>query len=244
MCVFGSFRPLLRQLDRYSHPVDPPGRGRSVAVGWRAQMGDNRMRLLLFNVRAGACCVHALWYALRIVELCMRHGERRATCQDHSLGAAAGRWCGARHVLRSLAVVAAFSMALGAQGGCASDAAPCHRGDYQACQCAGGQEGYAACADDESAQLACDCSGKTPGALESSSDAGASSSGAADAGSGADVATRLPFLAACSGNEECESGMCFAFNSKGMRCTKTCAGPAECPPPSPGCNNKGVCKAP
>jgi hypothetical protein len=54
------------------------------------------------------------------------------------------------------------------------------------------------------------------------------------------------FLSACDpGQDQCGQGLtCFQFNTKGPLCTHACSGPADCEPPSPGCNNKGVCKAP
>jgi hypothetical protein len=40
------------------------------------------------------------------------------------------------------------------------------------------------------------------------------------------------------------SDTCFSFNMKGPHCTRDCDGPEDCPAPSTGCNNMGVCKAP
>ncbi len=54
----------------------------------------------------------------------------------------------------------------------------------------------------------------------------------------------LPFMAECTANAECESELCFEFNNKGPHCSHTCALDSECEAPSPGCNNKGICKAP
>ena len=54
----------------------------------------------------------------------------------------------------------------------------------------------------------------------------------------------LTFMTACETNEQCETGLCFNFNSKGPHCTTSCIAPTDCAAPSPGCNNKGVCKAP
>jgi hypothetical protein len=64
--------------------------------------------------------------------------------------------------------------------------------------------------------------------------------GAADAA----AASGLPFLASCTTNAECATGLCFNFNSKGLHCTHACDSAAECEASSPGCNNMNVCKAP
>jgi hypothetical protein len=57
-----------------------------------------------------------------------------------------------------------------------------------------------------------------------------------------------PFLGRCTRNEDCESNLCGDFPAKGggfctRRCTMATAG-ADCPPPSTGCNNMGLCKVP
>ncbi len=54
----------------------------------------------------------------------------------------------------------------------------------------------------------------------------------------------LPFLAECNPSypQECESGLCFNFNSHGPHCSISCAAPADCPAPSSGCSGMGVCK--
>jgi hypothetical protein len=54
----------------------------------------------------------------------------------------------------------------------------------------------------------------------------------------------LSFLSTCDTNhpEECESGLCFNFNTHGPHCTMACSSPAECPAPSSGCSGMGVCK--
>jgi hypothetical protein len=68
-----------------------------------------------------------------------------------------------------------------------------------------------------------------------------------DGGSGdnPDAATgSLPFMSECTADEDCQSGLCFEFNAKGDFCTQACENDLECEDPSPGCNGKGVCKAP
>lgn len=85
------------------------------------------------------------------------------------------------------------------------------------------------------------CSASDDGGEISGPDA--STAPAADAGDGP-----LPFMSPCDlDNDQCDAeagDMCFSFNMKGPHCTRACETAAECPEPSPGCNNKGVCKAP
>lgn len=67
----------------------------------------------------------------------------------------------------------------------------------------------------------------------------------ADAGSTSDGSTGgAAFLAACEVNGDCASNLCYMFNQAGvgLLCTMTCSSNAECPAPSSGCNNMGVCK--
>ena len=58
----------------------------------------------------------------------------------------------------------------------------------------------------------------------------------------------LPFMASCDVEDDrcdAEAGdSCFNFNNKGPHCTHACDSPEDCPAPSPGCNNMGVCKVP
>jgi hypothetical protein len=86
--------------------------------------------------------------------------------------------------------------------------------------------GVPACADDEG-----------PGGSAPAADAApAAPDGAPGAG--------LPFLAPCTQNDECASGLCFNFNAKGLHCTHACQSAADCEAPSPGCSGMNVCKAP
>jgi hypothetical protein len=120
---------------------------------------------------------------------------------------------------------------------CGGKETPCYAGDWQRCDCATGGSGYQQCSADGEAYGACDCSGNIPGvpSLDGSVDAPAES--APDAG-------LLPFMSPCEKNEECVTGNCFPFNSKGPHCTKPCTQATDCPPPSTGCSNMGVCKSP
>lgn len=56
----------------------------------------------------------------------------------------------------------------------------------------------------------------------------------------------LEFMAECvpGQDSQCKTGTCFDFTSRGPHCTAACTQACECPPPSGGCSNRGVCKAP
>jgi hypothetical protein len=58
----------------------------------------------------------------------------------------------------------------------------------------------------------------------------------------------VPFLGPCTMNSDCESMICGDYPAKGgMFCTNKCTmmtAAQDCPPPSPGCNNMGLCKVP
>jgi hypothetical protein len=71
---------------------------------------------------------------------------------------------------------------------------------------------------------------------------GEGGTGGGDGGSGGGAL--LPFMSPCAQNSDCESMLCFHFNTKGSHCTKPCMVDTDCPPPSPGCSAMGVCKAP
>lgn len=124
-------------------------------------------------------------------------------------------------------------------GACSDGGRACYPGDRVACSCAGGGAGTAACADG-SGYGACDCSGAA--VADAAQDAPSATLDAAPEAAG-DGGLRA-FLDTCGKNEECTTGLCFAFNAKGLRCTKTCQGDPDCPPPSTGCSNQKVCKAP
>lgn len=47
----------------------------------------------------------------------------------------------------------------------------------------------------------------------------------------------------CTANSQCESGLCFPFNSRGPHCSAPCTEGCQCPA-SRGCSNMGICKAP
>jgi len=54
----------------------------------------------------------------------------------------------------------------------------------------------------------------------------------------------LGYLEPCTTDDQCESGLCFPFVSKGPHCTLPCTTDAECPAPSPGCGGMNVCRPP
>lgn len=116
----------------------------------------------------------------------------------------------------------------------------CYDGDLLACTCADGSRGFQTCNLERDGYEACVCDGTVPG-LDTTPSADA---GAAEAATGG----KLGFLAPCTSNTECESGLCKEYPARGGSfCSKTCqiaTASIDCPPPSPGCNNMGICKAP
>ncbi len=126
-----------------------------------------------------------------------------------------------------------------------SGGANCLPEDVERCTCTDGRDGFQVC-DPKAATGygACDCeldaSPYLPEAgVEASIEAG---EGSADASGG------LVFMSPCStapGSPQCPKGTsCDDFPAKGPHCSKPCAEATDCPPPSPGCNMMGVCKAP
>jgi hypothetical protein len=128
----------------------------------------------------------------------------------------------------------------------------CYGGDYRRCACDDASSGYERCSDDGSGYGACDCSGFVPGLVVlgdgggagtgSGNDSGAAGPDTSEAGSPA----LLPFLASCTSDAECETGLCYTFSAKGSFCSMVCRTAADCPAPSTGCNNQTprVCKVP
>lgn len=122
--------------------------------------------------------------------------------------------------------------------GCGSGGDACYPTDWEACTCADAARGYHQCAEAGDSYGACDCSGATPGLLPLGADGGPGDAAPVDGG------PLAPFLATCAVSADCESNVCYPFNSKGPHCTIACNADAECPAPSPGCSHMGVCKAP
>jgi hypothetical protein len=77
--------------------------------------------------------------------------------------------------------------------------------------------------------LGCDGNDKPPG-------------DSAPPGDGLVCAGAIDFLADCTADEECMSCVCRTIGHAKF-CTKTCAGDADCPAPSGGCNTTaGLCR--
>ncbi len=144
----------------------------------------------------------------------------------------------AMNMTRAAIAATMFGAMLAAAGACAEvDRPGCYAGDFVACACASGARGYATCAGNGT-YAACVCDGHTPGTDGSADDA--------EAGADAPPA-KQGFMAVCAKNDECESGICKDFPSRGTFCTRACTtatAATDCPAPSPGCNKDGVCKAP
>ena len=129
----------------------------------------------------------------------------------------------------------------GVASACTTHGQACSPGDWQYCACASSKgHGYEQCADDGSGYGACDCSGAIPAGAGVLVDANAPPPDAGDAGG--DTSTLLDFLAPCTDNAQCASGNCFPYNAYGPHCTIPCTKDSDCPAPSPGCSNRGVCK--
>lgn len=107
----------------------------------------------------------------------------------------------------------------------------CYPGDFLACECDDGKDGYAQCDAEGTAYGECGYCGTTPG-MTGTEDGG---------GGGGDL---LPFMAACEDNEDCSTDLCFNFPAKGPHCSHSCESAEDCEAPSTGCNGMGFCKAP
>jgi hypothetical protein len=118
---------------------------------------------------------------------------------------------------------------------CRVDDPTCYEGDFVACTCSNGRAGYQGCLPAQERYGTCVCDGTTPG-LDGSFDE--------DAGDARADGGKLPFMSRCETNEQCETGNCHLFSMQGSFCTQTCKVVTDCPAPSTGCNNRGICKAP
>jgi hypothetical protein len=91
-----------------------------------------------------------------------------------------------------------------------------------------------------------------PAGDPTTSDMGSPGSGKFATDGGGDIVIpdggKVPYLGACTTNDQCESGVCNAYPAKGGSfCTNPCTVATQaqdCPPPSPGCNHMGSCKVP
>jgi hypothetical protein len=126
--------------------------------------------------------------------------------------------------------------------------APCLPEDVERCTCDDGRDGFEVCPLDGGGDYgACDCdldaSPYLPEAGEPEGSSDAAEQGETSAGDGG-----LVFMSTCStavGSPQCPPGTsCDDFPAKGQFCSKPCTVATDCPPPSPGCNMMGVCKAP
>jgi hypothetical protein len=86
--------------------------------------------------------------------------------------------------------------------------------------------------------------GATAGTGGATAGTGGATAGTGGAGGATGAGGGLGFLEVCTSNDQCASGLCHDFPSKGMFCTITCMSNGDCPQPSTGCNGMGVCKAP
>jgi hypothetical protein len=129
-------------------------------------------------------------------------------------------------------------------GGCEEEARFCYPGDYRRCGCEGGTDGFQQCDDAGEAYGVCDCSGAIPGLTTGSTGGAGGGAGGAGAGGAGGDGGKLPFLAPCDEDAQCETMLCYPFTAKGPHCSQTCSGPEDCPAPSTGCNMMGVCKVP
>lgn len=81
------------------------------------------------------------------------------------------------------------------------------------------------------------------GGLPPLSDGGACTP-APDAGVAAPPGATLRFMDPCTDHNQCPTGLCFSFNMKGPHCSAPCTEPCQCPAPSAGCSNMGICRVP
>lgn len=139
-----------------------------------------------------------------------------------------------RPPLPALFALSSLLAALSAATGC-DDPPVCYEGEHAQCFC-GDARGYQTCA--QAQYGACVCNGDTPGLPGGLAEGGSGGQG------GAGGAPLLPFLSPCDDDAQCETQLCHVFNAKGPRCSQPCTDDDGCPPPSPGCNMMGVCKAP
>jgi hypothetical protein len=133
-------------------------------------------------------------------------------------------------------------MAVGACGE-GNGATACLPQDVERCRCDDGRSGYRVCDPDAGRGYgACDCDLDASPYLPAVPDAVAPDAVAPEGGS-CDTMP-LGFMCPCVSGDQCATGVCGVFPAKGNRCTVPCKTAMDCPPPSPGCNMMGVCKAP
>jgi hypothetical protein len=136
-------------------------------------------------------------------------------------------------------VIVAFALLLVACGEGNGNAA-CLPEDVERCACEDGRSGFRVCDP---------VAGKSYGACSCDLDASPylpQPAAAEDGGDGGDARGGLMFLSPCDpADDMCPPGTsCASFPAKGPHCSKPCKVATDCPPPSPGCNMMGICKAP
>jgi hypothetical protein len=137
-------------------------------------------------------------------------------------------------------VVLAFALLLPACGEGNGNAA-CLPEDVERCSCADGRSGFRVCDPVAGSSYgACTCDVDASPYLPQPAAAGG------DAGGGGDATGGLAFLSPCDPSSDmCPPGTsCDSFPAKGPHCSRPCKVATDCPPPSPGCNMMGICKAP
>jgi hypothetical protein len=83
------------------------------------------------------------------------------------------------------------------------------------------------------------------GAAAGGEAAGGEAAGGAPGTGGAGGAALAAYMEDCEEDADCETGMCHLFNGQGVTiCTQACEGNGDCPAPSAGCNNMGLCRPP
>jgi len=120
-----------------------------------------------------------------------------------------------------------------------ADEQTCYPGDFVYADAApDGAREYAWCSADGTHYVAYD-GDPTVVPEAAPADAAAPDASACDPGAGP-----LAFMCGgCTSNDQCAAGnTCFPFNNKGAHCTHPCKGAIDCPAPSGGCGNQGVCK--
>jgi len=142
-------------------------------------------------------------------------------------------------MLAGLTGLAALLLVVACSEGTSST--PCLPEDVERCTCGDGSEGFEVCDPDGGGGYgACACG------LDASPYLPEPEEASEDGGEGGDGG--LVFLSACStvpGAPQCPAGTsCDDFPAKGQFCSKPCKEATDCPPPSPGCNMMGTCKAP
>jgi hypothetical protein len=143
---------------------------------------------------------------------------------------------------RSISITLAAAIAcIAALAACsdAENAQACYPGDQAWCTCADGARGIQSCASGGGSYGACNCNVSDAGSVTDA----AGDDAAADAGDATDSG-KLPFMSPCAMNSDCATNLCFMFNAKGPHCSHPCNVDSDCEPPSPGCSNMKVCKAP